>query len=239
MDRPCTHNAMSGVHRRRLLLISAAMLTIASRVAVAREDSVMDRECRVKAAFVYNFLKFVEGGRFAPAQGRKNDKPDPNDPLVIGVLGIPPSRAALEELNGKHIGNRVVVVRWFKGFKELADGDRKVPERHPDLDRIRACQVLFLCPSEEEFLSRILPDLGASGILSVGDVPRFLEAGGTINLLIEKRKVRFEINLAAAARAKLLIRSSLLRLAVRTIEHDQLESMNKKDEEDPGGAGHP
>jgi hypothetical protein len=56
--------------------------------------------------------------------------------------------------------------------------------------------------------------------------------------LVQERKVRFEIDLAAA-RAKLVIRSSLLRLAVRTIEHDRLESQKKKDEEYPGGAGRP
>ena len=47
--------------------------------------------------------------------------------------------------------------------------------------------------------------------------PGFLEAGGMINFVIEGKKIRFEINLAVAAREKLLIRSSLLRLAVRTI----------------------
>ncbi|MEN6575158.1 MAG: YfiR family protein [Phycisphaerales bacterium] len=208
-----------------------------SHSAVVRAEDAIDREYRIKAAFVYNFLKFVEGGRFAPAPGRKKDEVDPNDPLVIGVLGVPPSRIAFEEFNGKQIGNRAIVVRWFKGFEELADQDKKIPERHPDLDRIKACHVLFLCPSEKAFLPRVLPHLRESGMLTVGDVPLFLENGGTINLLIEERKVRFEINLAAAARAKLEIRSSLLRLAVRTIEHDQLAQ--QKDEEDPGGAGRP
>ncbi|MEN6424672.1 MAG: YfiR family protein [Phycisphaerales bacterium] len=208
-----------------------------SHSAVVRAEDAIDREYRIKAAFVYNFLKFVEGGRFAPAPGRKKDEVDPNDPLVIGVLGVPPSRIAFEEFNGRQIGNRVVVVRWFKGFEELAGKDENIPERHPDLDRIKVCHVLFLCPSERVFLPRVLPHLRESGMLTVGDVPLFLENGGTINLLIEERKVRFEINLAAAARAKLEIRSSLLRLAVRTVEHDQLAQ--QKDEEDPGGAGRP
>ncbi len=58
-----------------------------------------------------------------------------------------------------------------------------------------------------------------------------------INLLIENKKVRFEVNLAAAARAHLTIRSSLLRLAAKTIEHDRLEA--NEDQENSGGNGRP
>jgi hypothetical protein len=47
--------------------------------------------------------------------------------------------------------------------------------------------------------------------------------------VIEEKKVRFEVNLAAAARGKLQIRSSLLRLAIRTMEHDQLEKQGNED----------
>ena len=235
MNRPNGHSVLSSVRRGRLFLVFAAILMTGSHATVVRADEAVDREYRIKAAFVYNFLKFVEGGRFTPPQDE--DEADPNDPLVIGVLGVPPSRAAFEEFRGKRIANRRIVIRWFKGFEELADEDGKILEQHPDLDRIKACHVLFMCPSERTFLSRILPPLQKSGILTVGDMPLFLEAGGTINLLIEEKKIRFEINLAAAARAKLVIRSSLLRLAVRTIEHDQLEP--KKDEEDPGGTGRP
>jgi len=226
---------MSSIKLRHLLLIFMATPMMVSHSAVVRADETTDREYRVKAAFVYNFLKFVEGGRFAPAQGEKKNEADPNAPLVIGVLGVPPSRVAFEEVQGKQIGNRWIAVRWFRGLEELADKDKKVPAQHPDLDRIRACHVLFVCPSERAFLLRILPYLRESGMLTVGDVPSFLDAGGTINLLVEDRKVRFEINLMAAARAKLVIRSSLLRLAVRTVEHDQLEAW--KDDEDPGEAG--
>ena len=70
----------------------------------------------------------------------------------------------------------------------------------PDLEKIRECHVLFVCPSEGPFLRRILPSLRDDGILTVGDVPTFLESGGMVNLLIVEKKVRFEINLAAARR---------------------------------------
>jgi hypothetical protein len=207
---------------RRRLALWVAILTLLHGAA-AWADSPLDREYKVKAAFVYNFLKFVEGGRFTPAQEGKKGEPDPNDVIVIGVIGVPPSRVAFEEFKGKHVANRPVVVRWFRGFEELAEKDDEIPEQHPDLDAIKKCHALFICPSERPFLQRILPHLKESGILAIGDIPMFLEAGGAINLLVEDKKIRFKINLAAVARAKLIIRSSLLRLAVRTIERDQLE----------------
>ncbi|OHB64781.1 MAG: hypothetical protein A2Y77_01025 [Planctomycetes bacterium RBG_13_62_9] len=192
----------------------------------APADEASDREYKIKAAFVYNFMKFVEGGRFGPADGKARANADPNQTIRVGVLGTAPAKDAFVELTGKLVKDRPVRVYRFKGLAELKDEDGKVPQQHPALEEIRKCHVLFICPSERPCLLRILPDLQRDGILTVGDVPDFLEAGGIINLLVEDKKVRFEINLAAAARAKLQIRSSLLRLAARTVEHDQLERQN-------------
>ncbi|MEN6334121.1 MAG: YfiR family protein [Phycisphaerales bacterium] len=222
---------------RPSLLVLGATLILSSHAAPALAEETVDREYRIKAAFVFNFLKFVEGGRFALSQDKKKDEQDPNDALLIGILGVPPSRLAFEEFKGKKVGTRPLQVRWFRGLAELADEDGNTPEQHPDLEKIRKCHVLFICPSERAFLPQILSSVRDDGILTVADVPPFLETGGVINLLIEDKKVRFEINLAAAARAHLVIRSSLLRLAARTVEHDRLEA--REGQEKAGGSSHP
>ncbi len=201
----------------------------------AHAEDATDREYRVKAAFVYNFLKFVEGGRFTPPKEDGRDEGKADRAIAVGILGVPPSRVAFEEFQGKTVGNRPLRVRWFRGFEELTDPEEGIPRQHPDLEKIRECHVLFVCPSERPFLQRILPSLRDDGVLTVGDVPTFLESGGTVNLLIVEKKVRFEINLAAARRAKLAIRSSLLRLAVRTIEHDRLEPKKEEEKQDEAG----
>jgi len=54
----------------------------------------------------------------------------------------------------------------------------------------------------------------------------FLESGGIINLLTDHDKIRFEVNMAAAQRAALRIRSRLLRLAVRVLKTDKPHSDN-------------
>jgi hypothetical protein len=212
-------------------------LVMAFHALAAPADETLDREYRIKAAFVYNFLKFVEGGRFAPSPDRKQNDAEPNDPIVIGILGIPPSRAAFEEFKDRKVGSRPMHVLWLKGFMDLADDEGGIPELHPDIGKMRKCHVLFVCPSEKSFLPRILSPLRDSGVLTVADVPSFLETGGVINLLIEDKRVRFEVNLAAAARAHLVIRSSLLRLAARTLEHDRLKGND--DQENSGGSGRP
>jgi hypothetical protein len=192
-------------------------------------QAALDREYQVKAAFVYNFLKFVVGGQFGPLDDKGGSDADPNGVIWVGIIGRAPSKEGLASLRGKLVRDKRIEVRFFEGLEDLKDAEQKIPEQHPQMAEIRKCHVLFVCPSEKPFLSRILPPLQKDGILLVGDTPGFLEAGGIINLVIEDKKVRFEINLAAAAREKLQIRSSLLRLAIRTIEHDQLERQGNED----------
>jgi hypothetical protein len=77
---------------------------------------------------------------------------------------------------------------------------------------------LFVCHSEKQNLKEILNTVKDHYVLTVGDTEGFLEAGNIIEFVMVERKVRFEINMAAARRAKLKIRSQLLRLAEKIIE---------------------
>jgi hypothetical protein len=218
--------------RLRLLLVCCA-LVLAAGGAPLYADPAADREYKVKAAFIYNFLKFVVGGRFGSADDKAPVASDPDNVLLVGIVGRAPSKEGFQELQGQPVKDRRLKVQFFPGFEDLKDAQGKTPLEHPQLEALKKCQVLFFCPSEKPFLARFLPHLQRDGILLVGDVPGFLEAGGIINLLIEDNKVRFEVNLAAGGREKLQIRSSLLRLAVRTIEHDSLEEQ----EHEPRQAG--
>jgi hypothetical protein len=55
--------------------------------------------------------------------------------------------------------------------------------------------------------------LEGASILTIGDTAGFARQGVIINFYLENRKVRFEINAAAARRAGLTISSKLLKLA--------------------------
>ncbi len=75
----------------------------------------------------------------------------------------------------------------------------------------KACQVLFVSRTEKD-VSRILNGLGP-GILTVGEGAGFLREGGIIAFVLESRRVRFDINQAAASNAALTMSSRLLSVA--------------------------
>jgi hypothetical protein len=194
-----------------ILVVLALALFVGSIVPEALADSARSQEYQIKAAFLYNFIKFVEWPEEKVA--------DSNEPITIGIIGKDPFGNAFEPLKGRQAKGRKVVVKRIKGFERLKkSGAKGKAELQRIIDAIRKCHVLFICSSEKEKLKEIINSVKDHPVLTVGDVKGFLETGGVVNFLMEEKKVRFEINLAAAKRAKLRIRSKLLRLAKRVVE---------------------
>lgn len=115
-----------------------------------------------------------------------------------------------------------MVIQYFEGLATLNAGDEKVTV-HPNIKDIEQCDLIFTCSSEKLYIRNILDPLRHKRILTVSDMPGFLNNGGTINFVVDENKVRFEINVAAANRAKLKVRSYLLRLAKRVLKTDDIE----------------
>jgi hypothetical protein len=177
----------SRVPRRGVVLALFACL-LASLAPPARAQ--VNREYPLKAAFLLNFVKFVDWPSL------------PGGTITIGILGRNPfSPAVLDGINGKPVKDRTLVVRQVSDLREAA-----------------ACQVVFISSSEKERLRPILDGLRGASILTVGETAGFARSGGIINFIEEGNKIRFEINPDAAERARLSISSQLLRLAkvVRT-----------------------
>jgi hypothetical protein len=145
-------------------------------------------EYEAKAAFLFNFLKFVDW----PAQAFADD----SAPLVIGIVGDDKSSERIEQLvNGKSANGRQVVVKRFPSFKQLT-----------------YCHLVFVRASERERLPQIL-SAARSGSLIVGETDSFARWGGAINFSIEDGKIRLEINQKSAERAGLKISAKLLSIA--------------------------
>jgi len=156
--------------------------------AALRADAPGSKEYAVKAAFLFNFTKFVEWPAAAFA--------DDSAPLVIGILGDDPFGPALDEIvQGETVQKRTVVVR-----------------RKLQLADLKGCQVLFVSKTEHARLARIVADLGEASVLTVGDMEGFARHGGVINFYLEENKVRFEINPDAARSKGLKLSSQLLKL---------------------------
>jgi hypothetical protein len=146
-------------------------------------------EYRVKAAFLFNFAKFVEW----PPQTFKSS----GDPIAICVVGKDPFAGVLDQaVNGQTAQGRSFSVRVLA-----------------DVQRAGTCQIVFVSSSERKRLPAILHEIKAPGVLTVGECDNFTAEGGVVNFRIEDGTVRIQINVDAAAQQQLHISSKLLSLA--------------------------
>jgi YfiR/HmsC-like len=147
-------------------------------------------EYQIKAAFLYNFAKFVNWPPRAFGS--------PTSPIIIGVLGKNVFGDDLEDtIRDKTVNNRPFQFKEFRSVQAATN-----------------CEILFISPSEKSQLPKILKGLLGTSVLTVGETDHFTEAGGMINFVIENDEVHFQINNEAAREAGLTISSKLLRLAV-------------------------
>lgn len=173
--------------RPNLGVICVGLLLLTSAVARAGKAPVPS-EYQVKAAYIFNFARFVEwpAGSF-----------EPGTPITLCLLGDDPFGADLEQTIGhKMVGGREFIVRRSSRLQELT-----------------GCHILFIGSSEKGRLSQILPSLGVARVLTVSETEEFVERGGMINFSLEESRVRLEINVDAAERAGLQISSKLLKVA--------------------------
>ena len=170
------------------MLVRVVSLVLILAFSQARPNILPTREYRLKAAFLYNFAKFVEW----PAEALS----DENSTFILGVLGEDDPGPALESIRGKTVKGRTLTIKRFESLQDLAD-----------------CHILFITSSERQDVERALESLEGSSVLTVGEMERFAEMGGIINFVVKKNRLRFEINLDAGRRAGLEISSQLLKLA--------------------------
>jgi hypothetical protein len=177
--------------RQRALRLGLALAAGLTGLAVGMDASpelpTPLPEYQVKAAFLFNFARFVEW----PSDAFD----DPRSPLVIGVLGTDPFGPDLDAvMRDKTVHGRSILV-----------------QRYPRATDVGPCHVLFVGRGESGRLRRGQGLLKDTGVLTVGEEagPR---AGTMIRLSLVDNRVRFEVDLAAVQDAKLKISSKLLRL---------------------------
>jgi len=180
-----------------VVFILLVELFIAPAIAA---DSKQNREYQVKAAFIYNFTKFIDWPENKATNG--------NELITIGIIGKDPFKKAFEPIKSKQ-SNGKIALKHFDSFTKLKKAET-----------LKKCHILFICSSEKNNLKNILTVLKDSSVLTIADTKGFLEAGVIINFVIEEKKVGFEVNLAIANKAGLKIRSRLLRLAKKIINKE-------------------
>lgn len=144
-------------------------------------------EQAIKAGFVFNFLKFTHWPAMRDSDAR---------PLQICTPGAQALDGQLAQLQGRSVAGRAIEVR-----SNVVPGEW------------RSCGILYFTANDAERLEPALRVLGNAPVLTVGEPAGFVQAGGMIALRIEDNRIRFDVNLAAAQRAGLVLNGQMLQLA--------------------------
>lgn len=181
----------SNVRRGRnltLLIVFCVFLA----VNFSRGQQARPTESQVKAAYLFNFGKFVRWPAVSPGS---------DDSLEICVLGKNPFGSVLDDtVRGETIEGRKVIAKTL-----------------PALQDAGGCRILFVSLSEEGRVAGILSEAKHLKALTVSDIPHFAEHGGMIEFINQEERIRFEVNAAPLEEAGLTVSSELLKVATKVI----------------------
>jgi hypothetical protein len=164
----------------------ACLLTYILLVMPAQAQSQMVEVSQVRAAYLYNFVKFVE---WPPVAYQSVDAP-----AVICIVGDARTSSVLE----------------LATLAKKANG-RRVEARQPrSANEFKSCHVLFIGFSDKPRISAILRSVKDSNVLTIGQTDGFISLGGMINLVEKDGNIGLEIDPKATEEAGLKVSSRLL-----------------------------
>jgi hypothetical protein len=156
-------------------------------VACLGAQSMPIVEDDVKAAFLYNFAKYVAWPETAFSAGAFH---------VCVVADVTFVKRVDEIVLGETIEGHPVI--------------RQTPSTAEDA---RGCNILFVASGDAGHADAWLAMVRGAHVLTVGDAPDFLARGGVVEFVREGNRVRFDVNIGEAQRAGLVVSSRLLRVA--------------------------
>ena len=156
---------------------------------VSAQREVVD-EYYLKAVFLERFTRFVTF---------KEEEASSQDDFCISMYGEnEPLRDYLTSVYEKQfIQNKPVAIYFVSKISE-----------------IKPYGILIVCKNKEHDLGEIGKAFAGKGILVVGDTPGFASKGVVINMIIQDRKMRYEINPRTAATYAIEIDRLLLSNAI-------------------------
>jgi len=153
-----------------------------------------NKEYLVKAAFIYNFIKFIEWpAEKAIAQQSKIDictlgeTPLSNASKVFAAASTPQLALSLVQDNNLH----------------------SIPQH---------CHVLFISESQSDRLPSILEAMKGHPVLLVSDMDGFTQAGGMIGFVIDDNKIKIDVNKREITSAGMRVDAQLLEIAHEVID---------------------
>jgi len=158
-------------------------------LCVSVSEATAQSEDQIKAAFLFNFARYVEWPVEAFA--------GPEDAVKICMVGAASFAGVVSKtVSGKSVENRPVAVDTLAGLSELS-----------------GCHILYVGAGIGFDPGEVASRAAGASVFTVADHEGFASRGGIANFIRADNKVRFEINPSAAKKAGLKISSRLLRLA--------------------------
>ena len=173
-----------GQFRRLAALVSC---TLGLLLAVPTAHGEVASEGQLKAAYLVNFLKYIEW-------------PGTRTTVNICLFGRDSLGPYLASYEGRQVAGRELRIRRINSPEQLAE-----------------CQELFISGGEEARASAVLHWVDKQAILTVSDSETFARDGGAIALIRTEGRLQFDINTDALNRANLKASSQMLRLARQVI----------------------
>jgi len=161
---------------------------------LARAQAPDNLEYKIKAAYLYNLIKFVDW----PSSSFLSDTSE----LSICVLGQSPLNNELLPLQERSLKGRQLRVRILL-----------------NLDEVQSCHLLFISKNQREQMASVLARLQQRPVLTVSEIESFIDSLGMIGFILRDNAVKIEANVDVAEKSSLFLHSDLLEVCVRVIKN--------------------
>lgn len=179
---------------------SILALLLASIFGMKLADAEQVGEYELKTAYLYNFALFSTWPADWP--------PETGNTMAVCTLGQDQFGESIEQLHGRKLRGKRLIVRRNIALEEAAN-----------------CHILYITQSQHANMPKILESLRTSSVMTVSDLQadrtkaivdeanNSLPQRCIITLILENKKLLFEVDAVAAKRAGLSLSSRLLYLA--------------------------
>ena len=173
---------------RRFIRNSFLLLACLSVANYCVAESV-SREEKIKASYVFNFIRFIQWPAELLGQGQ--------DPINVCVINRSDDFIkAFRPVVGKKVNGHPLALQKIKAIDQVSD-----------------CHLVYIDKSEKKKVKGLLVSQKNKRILTISDIDTFCKQGGMIGMVNKKGKIRVEINLQVARQAGFHISSNLLEVA--------------------------
>lgn len=173
---------------RRLQGLRQGLVGLLCLIAAGYPAYAQVPEPQLKAAFVFNFVRYIEW----PEKVFANK----DAPITVCMVGREEGVITLSTLDGRKAQERTIKVRL-----------------EVSVDAAKNCQVVYIGDLDARRTSALIRSLQSLPVLTISDADGFIDNGGAIGIVRGDQRLQFEVNRSALDKAQLKASSQLLKLA--------------------------